>query len=109
MGVLTRPEWAFWPTPQELNFMHYFSLDTLIVLQIRPLAKVLFALLGKREKAKGERDNTEPFPLPLSPFPDLCKKSIVPLPNSAINSNVETLQLQRLYKNFDIMQNCFHT
>ncbi|YAG17158.1 hypothetical protein NSTC745_06545 [Nostoc sp. DSM 114161] len=26
MSVLTRPGRAFRPTPQELNFMHYFSL-----------------------------------------------------------------------------------
>ncbi|MBD2411919.1 hypothetical protein H6H01_14450 [Nostoc calcicola FACHB-3891] len=43
---------------------------------IRPLAKVLFARGGKREKVKGERENTKPFPLSPSPFPDLCKKSI---------------------------------
>ncbi|BAY80185.1 ATP-dependent Clp protease adaptor protein ClpS (plasmid) [Nostoc linckia NIES-25] len=43
----------------------------------RPLAKVLFARGGKREKVKGERQNTKPFPLSPSPFPDFCKKSNV--------------------------------
>ncbi|OKH35100.1 hypothetical protein FACHB389_13195 [Nostoc calcicola FACHB-389] len=46
-------------------------------LPIRPLAKMLFATGGKRVKVKGEGNNTELFPLPPSPFPDLCKKSIV--------------------------------
>jgi len=32
------------------------------VLLNRPLAKVLFARDGKREKVKGERENTKPFP-----------------------------------------------
>ncbi|AUB43487.1 hypothetical protein COO91_09668 (plasmid) [Nostoc flagelliforme CCNUN1] len=41
----------------------------------RPLAKVLFARGGKREKVKGEGENTKPFPLSPSPFPDFCKKS----------------------------------
>jgi hypothetical protein len=37
------------------------------------LAKVLFARGEKREKVKGEGENTKPFPL--SPSPDFCKKS----------------------------------
>ncbi|MDZ8225238.1 hypothetical protein [Nostoc sp. ChiVER01] len=41
----------------------------------RPLAKVLFARGEKGVHVKGEGDNTEPFPLPPYPFPDLCKKS----------------------------------
>jgi len=43
----------------------------------KALAKVLFTRGGKREKVKGERENTKPFPFPPSPFPDFCKKSNV--------------------------------
>ncbi|MFN6490334.1 MAG: hypothetical protein RMY33_010135 [Nostoc sp. DedQUE03] len=44
---------------------------------IRPLGICAFYKRGKRVKVKGEGDNTELFPLPPCPFPDLCKKSIV--------------------------------
>jgi hypothetical protein len=43
---------------------------------IRPLAKGTFARGGKRLKVKGKRKMRVPFPLPLFPFPDFCKKSI---------------------------------
>jgi len=47
-------------------------------VKIRPLAINCFLhSCGKREKVKGERENTKPFPLSPSPFPDFCKKSIV--------------------------------
>jgi len=45
---------------------------------IESLAKVLFALLWEKGLIFiGERENTKPFPLSPSPFPDFCKKSIV--------------------------------
>jgi len=45
---------------------------------LRPLAINCFLdSCGQREKFKGERENTKPFPLYPAPFPDLCKKSLV--------------------------------
>jgi hypothetical protein len=48
----------------------------------RPLAKGTFARGGKRLKVKGKRKMRVPFPLPLFPFPDFCKKSNLEQPKT---------------------------
>ncbi|MEH2171998.1 beta-ketoacyl synthase N-terminal-like domain-containing protein [Nostoc sp.] len=73
----------------------------------RPLAKNTFARVGKREKVKGEEDNTKPLPFPPrplspegtppSPFPDLCEKSNhLPSPIAATINTAQSTFLQSL-------------
>lgn len=44
---------------------------------------------GQREKVKGERENTKPFPLPPSPFPDFCKKFMEPQDSDRVQRAIQ--------------------